>query len=359
MKTIRFAIILSAAFAFNSHAQSAVTLYGTMDGGIRSLSNASAAGDIVKLSSNGEFYNNRIGVKGSEDLGSGTNVHFQLETGFNLGTGALDTDQNLLFNRYSIIGFDSPSFGVIDFGRMPSLSCKVISFYDPFQYHYVHIIPLAGASAGNADGNTFGNPFGTQGGTRFSNDVQYIGRVGAIMLGLEYSFGETTGSTKDGASQAIALAYITGPFTVAGAYTRQKPDVSLNGSGDFQDQDQITFGAAYQLGEVRLSGGYIRTKTDSAIPTIDYASKNLWIGANYNVTPNIGLTIGYYRTTLEASGDELARRNFAILGATYALSNRTNFYADIDHAELTGIAALANGGQTSQVGISLGINHSF
>lgn len=342
-----------------SHAQSTVTLYGNLDGGIRSLSNASAAGDIVKLSSNGEFYNNRIGIQGSEDVGGGATVHFQLESGFNLGTGASDNEQNRRFNRYSIIGINSPSFGVIDFGRMPSLSCKVISFYDPFQYHYVHIIPLAGASAGNANGNTFGNPFGTQGGTRFNNDVQYIGRVGAIMLGLEYSFGESSGSTTDGAAQAIALAYITGPFTVAGAYTRQKPDVSINGAGDFQDQNQITFGGAYQLGEVRLSGGYIRTTTDSAIPGIDYASKNLWIGANYNVTPNVGLTVGYYRTTLEASGDELARRNFAILGATYALSKRTSLYADIDHAELTGIAALANGGQTSQVGISLGINHSF
>jgi predicted porin len=149
-----------------------------------------------------------------------------------------------------------------------------------------------------------------------------------------------------------------GPLAVGGAYTAQKPDVSIGGIGDYRDQAQITFGGSYKLGDVRLSAGYIRTRTDSAVPTISNASKNLWAGANYSVTPNIGLTFGYYRTTLETAGVELARRNFAILGATYALSARTSLYADVDHAELTGIAALA-AGQTSQRGISMGINHSF
>ena len=358
MNITHFAIALSGAFAFDSYAQSPVTIYGNIDGGIRNVTNVSAGGDQLRMNSNGEFYNNRLGFKGSEDLGNGLNAHFQLETGWNMGTGDLDTPQRRPFNRYSIVGIDG-AFGTIDIGRMPSLSCKLISLYEPFQYHYVQMIPLAGASAGNADGNTPGNPFGTMGGTRLSNDIQYIGKFNGFIIGAEYSFGEAVGSAKSGASKAVALGYNNGAFAIGAVYTKQSPNVSASGPAIYRDQNQITFGAAYQIGDVRLSGGYIKTKTDAIMPTIQHAAKNLWLGASYNVTTAIGLTFGYYRTTLETAEKELARRNFAILGATYALSKRTTLYADVDHAELTGIAALAAGGQTSQVGISMGINHSF
>lgn len=198
MKITRIAITLSSILSFDSHAQSSVTFYGTIDAGIRSLTHVNAdGGRSVKLSSNGEFYNNRIGFLGSEDLGNGMKAHFQFESGWNTGTGELDNTENMLFNRYALVGLEGP-FGVVDFGRMPSLSCKIISFYDPFQYHYVHTIPLAGASAGTTPDNTPGYPFGTMGGTRFSNDIQYVGTVDNWIFGAEYSFGETRGSTKDG-----------------------------------------------------------------------------------------------------------------------------------------------------------------
>ena len=48
--------------------------------------------------------------------------------------------------------------------------------------------------------------------------------------------------------------------------------------------------------------------------------------------------------------------SLAIFGA-YALSKRTNFYAETDHNRFSG-GAIVNG-QTSQIGISGGINHSF
>ena len=84
MKISRIVIALSGAFsgtfAFECQAQSAVTFYGTIDAGIRSLTNVNAAGNrLVKLSSNGEFYNNRIGFKGDEDLGGGVRAHLSMD----------------------------------------------------------------------------------------------------------------------------------------------------------------------------------------------------------------------------------------------------------------------------------------
>lgn len=356
MKIIQAAIALTGALSVDAYAQTPITVYGTIDGGIRHVTNASPAGDSLKLSSNGEFYNNRLGFKGSDDLGSGVHAHFQFEMGWNTGTGESDNTKNQLFQRYALVGIDGP-FGVIDIGRMPSLSCKVISHYDPFVYHYVYTIPLAGAAAGNERAST--PPFGTMGGTRFDNDIQYIAKSNGWMGGAEYSFGEAEGSTRNGSAQALAFAYVGGPLAVGGAYTTQRPDISLAGSADYRDQYQTTFGASYQFGDLRLSAGYIRTTLDTPSLTRLSGAKNVWVGASYRVSPAIGLNFGYYRTTLDKADREIARRNFAILGATYALSNRTSLYVDVDRAELTGAIAFAPNRPTIQVGTSLGIYHAF
>lgn len=356
MKTIRMAIILASVFSSDVLADTPITVYGTIDGGIRHLTNATPAGDTLKMNSNGEFYNNRLGFKGSDDLGGGVHAHFQLEMGWNTGTGESDNKQGQLFQRYSLVGIDGP-FGTVDFGRMPSLSCKVIYHYDPFAYHYVYTIPLAGAAAGNDVART--PPFGTMGGTRLDNDIQYIGKSNDWMFGAEYSFGEAQGSNRNGATQAVAFAHTGGPLVFGGAYTTQRPDISLSGSPDYRNQHQVTLGASYLFSDMRLSVGYIRSTIDTPSTTRLNGAKNIWAGGSYNLTPAIGLTFGYYRTTLDMAGNEIARRNFAIFGATYALSKRTSLYFDLDRAELTGAIAFKPTSQTLQVGTSLGIYHAF
>ncbi|MES2934929.1 MAG: porin [Pseudomonadota bacterium] len=337
--------------------QSSISIYGTIDGGIRHLTNATAAGSITKIGSNGEYYNNRLGFKGVEDLGGGMNAHFHLESGFNTGTGASDNKDGRAFNRISSMGIAGP-FGSIDFGRQPSVACKAVYAYEPFQYRYVHIIPLAGAVAGNIDGRV-SRPFGTVDGPRFSNGIQYLGKFGGFTASAEYVMGEVAGSSTDGSAKAAGLGYTDGTFTIGGAYTIQKPNVAAPGAPapDYRDQDQITFGGAYKIGDIRISGGYINTTTET---TVTNQAKNIWLGASYAVTSIVSVTTGYYRTTLETSDrGEIARRNFFIVGATYALSSRTNLYADIDQAVLHGIVALKPGEQTRQIGTSVGINHMF
>lgn len=337
---------------------SAISIYGTIDGGVRHLTNVNAAGDSkLKMGSNGEYYNNRIGIQGTEDLGGGMNAHFHLESGFNTGTGALDNKSSRLFNRISSVGITG-SFGSIDFGRQPSVACKAVYSYEPFQYRYVHIIPLAGAVAGNLDGSV-SRPFGTVDGPRFSNAIQYFGKFGGLIASAEYAMGEVPGNDSDASAQAVGLVYKGTSFTLGGAYTRQKPNIAAAGAANYQEQNQLTFGGAYKVGALRIAGGHMRTDTDTAVAAITQQAKNTWIGASYGFTPLLSITAGYYRTTLERNGNETARRNLAIVGATYALSRRTNLYADIDHAGLSGIATLATGGQTSQVGISVGISHAF
>ena len=79
--------------AAGAQAQSSVTLYGIVDAGIAYVHNAqNASGQnqstLVKFSS-GNLSGSRWGLKGTEDLGGGLAAVFQLENGFNIGTGAL------------------------------------------------------------------------------------------------------------------------------------------------------------------------------------------------------------------------------------------------------------------------------
>src|SRR5690606_34585166 len=68
---------------------------------------------------------NRCGLKGSEDLGDGLRAIFQLENGFDLGSGqasgqsniAKDTDSSVGFNRQAFVGLSSDSWGTFTMGR--------------------------------------------------------------------------------------------------------------------------------------------------------------------------------------------------------------------------------------------------
>lgn len=362
MKKSLLALAVMGAFAGAAQAQSSVTIYGTFDGGVRHVDNANAAGDSrTTMGSNGTYNSNRIGFKGVEDLGGGMNARFTLESGFNTGTGTLDNAANRLFNRTAAVGIGG-AWGGVDFGRQYSVSFKTIGAYDPFSYKYVAIIPLAAAAAGNAAGNTATNPVGTVGGTRFDNDIQYTGAFGPVTVRAEYALGEQIGSVRSGSATAIGASFGTGTFNVGGAYTTKKPNVSaIAGTTDFQDNKQFTVGGAFKAGPVRVAAGYIDEQQE-IVGTADREVKNAWAGVSYAITPAAEVTGAFYQTKAEVPGLGDGKRKLFIIGATYALSKRTNFYADFDYAKLSGINVIGFGTATTQdkvKGVSVGINHLF
>jgi predicted porin len=349
MKKSLLALAVLGAFAGVAQAQTSVTIYGSFDAGIRNKNNVNAAGDSqLTMGSNGLYNSNRIGFKGVEDLGGGMNAHFTLETGFNTGTGALDNTTSTLFNRAAFVGLGG-AWGSLDLGRQYSVNFKTIGAYDPFNYKYVSIIPLA-----------------AQGGlTRLNNDIQYTGTFGPITARAEYALGEVAGSTSNGATQALGLSYAGGPFSVGTAYTQRKNSVGAPAA--FQDQKNWTVGGAFGTGPFRVALGYADNKQKMGA-VADTRIKDAWLGGSFNFTPAAALTAGYYETKAATAAGEGKRKLF-IVGATYALSKRTNFYADIDSARFSGITrgsatlpaptGTAPFGQERQTGVSVGVNHLF
>ena len=371
MKKSLLALAVLGAFAGVAQAQTGVTIYGSFDAGVRNQRDQNAGGNSkTTMSSIGTYNSNRLGFKGVEDLGGGLNAHFTLEQGFNSGTGQLDTatTTNKLFNRSAFVGLGG-QWGSIDLGRQYTVAFKTVGAYDPFNYKFTGIIPLVSP--------------GVSAGPRTDNNIQYTGTFGPLTARAEYSLAERVGGGSDGNHAAVGGTYANGPFSVGAAYTARKPNVTATADApaNFQDNKHWTVGSAFKFGAARVAAGYAQESQSLAIGG-KVSQKNAWIGGSYDITPAMGLTAAYYHTKVDANafgvGNTAAgKRGLLIVGATYALSKRTNFYADIDFAKykdgletpltaatasqaITAQSSLRSApGQDRLLGVSVGINHLF
>jgi predicted porin len=370
MKKSLLALAVLGAFAGVAQAQTSVTIYGSFDAGVRYQGDVDAAGHSrTTMGSNGTYNSNRLGFKGVEDLGGGLNAHFTLESGFNSGTGTFDNTVNKLFQRSSFVGLGS-QYGSLDFGRQYTVAFKTIGAYDPFNYKFTGIIPLTGEVTA---------------GTRTDNNIQYTGTFGAITARAEYSLNERPGGGSGGSHAAVGATYSNGPLSFGGAYTARKPNLATAaqqtaGNNNFQDNKHWTVGGAFTFGAARLAAGYAQENQDLAAGSGDTSRKDAWVGGSFDITPAIGLTAAYYHTKVDANFGGVGadgKRGLFIFGTTYALSKRTNLYADIDYAKykdgletpltagtrntvITGQRSLFSApGQDSILGVSVGVNHLF
>src|SRR6185437_15305929 len=102
--------MLGAAGA--AHAQSSVTLYGTIDNALTYVNHAAGSKNLWSLgnASSGDLSGTRWGIKGNEDLGGGLAAIFQLENGFDPSTGKLNQGGRI-FGRQAYVGLTSNAFG--------------------------------------------------------------------------------------------------------------------------------------------------------------------------------------------------------------------------------------------------------
>jgi predicted porin len=358
MTKIFLALAAASAFASPAKAQSNVTVFGSVDGGLRYHTHANAAGDDrLTIGSNGTSYNNRLGFRGSESLGGGYAARFHLEAGFNLGTGTLDNTSGQLFQRTITVGLASP-WGAIDVGRQFSVAFKVAAPLSPFGSYYTGVTPLAIAVPGS---QTLGTPTASTaaanaGVGRFNNDVQYTGTFGSWTARAEYAAGEQSASLRNGSAHALGLSYANGPLLVGAVYTRHKPNMGTTTAPSWQDRDHWLAGAAYTIGAVRASMAYVDDKvaTDAAG---ERHTRWTWGGLEYRLSPVATVTGAYYHTRVSGGGAASGKRGMFMVGATYALSKRTNYYAEFDASRHRGTLLLNT--QDSTKAFSAGLNHLF
>jgi predicted porin len=385
---VAFATIAGGAFGVQvAQAQSSVTLYGSVDGGIGYLHNV-AASDGTSVSSqfrftNGLLHGNRWGLRGSEDLGSGLKAVFLLEGGFDLGMGTFNQGGRE-FGRQAFMGLTSTKMGSLLVGRQ----------YDP---NVDLILPLT------AD-DVYGKSFGTPGDVdnyddtvRVDNSIKYVSpSYGGFVYEAMYGFGGVAGRTGSAQTYGAGLAYERGPYAVAAAYYHASGgDAVVNGVRVWTSSSDSFFNSVINQGyasarSISISRIGMRYAKDALTLGVTYSNVQYAADASsafsrtenfnlvtafteYKVTSAGAAALGYIFT--KSSGDASATYNQVNIGYDYSLSKMTELYVLAAWQKASGttlnsagkpVAANAsigsfdvNSGTDTQGLVAIGMRHRF
>jgi predicted porin len=340
------ALLPAAALAQSS----SVTVYGSIDAGLRYQTNVDAKGNGMLTMASGNSYANRLGFRGVEDLGNGLKARFQLESGFNAKTGALDNTNNVLFNRTAAVGIGG-AWGYLDIGRQYTIGFRTEKFLDPFDHHYTPIVPLSSGAGTTlpAAATAAGLSASSSSGTRFNNDVQYSGTFGGLTLRAEHALGEVAGDSRKGSAQAVGVSYTAGMLLAAGAYTWKKTPAGF-------DNRAFVAGGGVKWGAFTAKAGMSRERQETAAAGT-YQNATRFGGVSWQVNRPVEITAAVYRSAYDSAAGG-GTRELLLVGGTYAFSKRTNLYAEVD-ANRYGGALIPASKQTFQRGVSAGLLHLF
>ena len=354
-----------------------MTLYGVVDTGYRSVS----SGDN-KFSgmANGNNASNRLGFKGTEDLGNGLKANFVIEGDLTPNDG---TAAGLSFKRQNTIGL-AGNFGEVRMGRDYTPAFRVFGIADPFgtvgvgsagNLLWSTVVDTTGVAAANLPTNS---TFLTNASAANSSASRTTARVTAAdpnvvrsnnsfayysptFSGFNGSFMYSTGAQntyslkKTGDMTGLSLNYANGPLVVA--YANQ---VTKGGEATTDNQKFTTdfLAGSYDFGMAKAALGYREEKL--SVPGDSLKTKSMI----YSVSAPVGavtLKASYITKKLdsEKAGDQFA------VGAVYDMSKRTALYAtyaqlknEAGFANTVGSAAASAGGVKSK-GFDIGVRHSF
>jgi predicted porin len=368
------ALAPAAAMAADSN----VTIYGIIDYGFMTRGGFDGAGlkahrtGVLNEFAGGISAGNRLGFKGSEDLGNGLKAIFEIEFGF---LGDAVNGATFTKNRHSWVGLTG-GFGTVLGGRVDGARYSFVGKYDPFKNQTV-------ANAASVFGYT--SNLGQA--DRADNAVVYVtpelfagfkvlGAYTTSLLSQEGSLAAAGQNIKTGNSPlyAIAAMYDNGPISATLDYENLK----VYGVSSNSKYDLYVAGASYDFGVAKLMGYYEHTKGKEAAQGIK--GDGWMIGVSAPIGPFTVMASyvdGKDKSDFAKTGkgDKNDCKKFGI-GAEYALSKRTSFYttyARINEEDKATCAITAAGsvsasstagatnGQPAygRSGFDLGMRHAF
>jgi predicted porin len=373
------ALAIAAAFSAPVVAMADVSMYGSLDGGLRHQTNDKATAGTTDTMQMGQYNTARFGLKSVEDMGDGMKTNVVLET--SLAPGGVGTNPStnnnssaaggagiypnnpfgLLFDRQATIGV-SAGWGSLDLGWNYTTSFKVIKTFDPFDYKY---LPYAGAKT-SALADRAGN-------------FSYMNKFGDVTVLAEYDVNngdraqDVDSTTAPGKGRALGLLYASGPINVGLSYTKVEAGAVytvVGGTGPANpaaitpglagEITHISLGGGYNFGDGKVSVGYAKKNTVSLnTANSDATDTNMWLGASFNMSTKMGVTAAYYsnvkNTGVPAAFD--STKKILMVGLNYNLSKATQLYVEFD--KTTSAAANAAATETIATGTSAGLSTSF
>ena len=339
MKKSLVALALFGAFAATAQAQSSVQIYGTIDAGLGKMT-----GETTKVTKRD---NNKLGFKGTEDLGNGLKAIFQLEIRYESDTGTLESNSRPLFQGQSRVGLQG-NFGTVRLGRGLTAFQEASTAFEPWS----GMPTKAGFQTDITVAAYTSDPLSATGNSqnRFSNAVFYNSPV---FSGFQFN---ATVAAKEANGNAAVPATASNYFVPANAVPASNP-YSMSATYNY---GQFAGMAAYErnglqaklwsvaasfnpVTELKLMASY-QHQDNSNFKITNTDTKAWLIGANYDVGPG-KIRAGYGQKT----PDGVTKTKQASLGYDYNLSKRTYLYADISNRKA----------DVSQTYIGLGVHHNF
>jgi predicted porin len=383
-KTLIIAGVMGA-FAINAHAQSSVTLYGTLDAGLVYSNNQRGHSNWQQGS--GTVSDTYFGLRGSEDLGGGLHAIFTLEDGFNLNSGKF-TESNTMFNRQAFVGLQSDQYGTLTLGRQYD---SVVDYLGP--------LSEAGSGYGNNlaahpfDNDNLDNSFSIKNAVKYQS-ANYAG----LRFGGLYGFSNDAGQFSNNRAWSAGATYSNGPLNVAAAYLQLNNSLNNTNSGGAVSagagnnanltaalQRTYGVGANYAYGPATVGLLWTHTQDDNliaggqngngfTIPTgTNLHLDNYEINGKYALTPALNLAAAYTFTNGKVTGSNGTgdpKWHTVSLQADYSLSRRTDVYVEGVYQHASG--ELGNGGANvamintlspsstgNQVAATVGLRHRF
>jgi predicted porin len=334
MKKTLLAAALLAGFAGAAHAQSSVTLYGIVDAG---LSYNKIGGQNSKLGiDSGNQFQNRLGVRGSEDLGNGLKAIFNLENGFTIDNGQ-SLQGGRLWGRYAYVGLDSNTMGRLTLGRTVNLQ---------YAWATTAINPFGlGWNNGSVRNTLAYNDYDLNGGQVNNSAYYYTPRIYGFQGAVGYSFANdatvdteaaTGGPSKNSRLMDLGLQYANGPLQVVSTYQYSFAKVDPTLPGNFKN---FTIGGNYNFGFMTAYVGYANARNIhhiggltnlngvSGYNSIMNAGTNQTLRKDSVYTFGVSAPVGAAGKALLAYQRAINSRADAVsVGYNYSLSKRTGVY---------------------------------
>ena len=319
---IALAALSATAGAF---AQSSVTLYGILDASVGYVNKANTAGQSATYMSDSALQSSYWGMRGSEDVGGGMKVNFNLQSDVRTDTGAGNAD---LFRREANVSLVSATYGELRLGRTmsPAIANAQGGVVTP----------------GNSIGVSSAVATGTSADFFTKNAITYYSPVMAgVRATLQYAPGETAGNSSAARKVAGSLVYTDGGLRL-GVGAQQ-----VEGSDGKSSRDWYNVNGQYSWGAFKLGAGWYKVdQGDTAdisgatgynadvgratasngtttVPVPSSHGYNLSVG--YQVNPQAIVSATYVHNNQDSS--------LLNLQARYALSKRTTTYAMIAMAD--------------------------
>lgn len=306
------ALAIAAALTTPALALAEASLYGQANLSIDMVNDgASPSGSSNNMVSN----SSRLGFKGSQDLGGGNSVVWQMEGTVGMDSGATTAGQ--LFDRDTYLGLANAGMGTVMLGRQDTPYTNSTRNLDLF-------------ADGTADNRTM------MGGhdLRLSNVVAYASPVrNGMSVAVASMFGAENATAADTKGSAISLAgmYEQGPIYATVAYDKIKfgtvGDLAAAPFGLASGDESGAFkvGGSYTMNQFAVNAVIEKTTFTPAAGGGDQTGTNLYLGGKFNVSSTDAAKLAYAKhgaTTGNADGAS----EFTV-GYDHGMNKNTTVYA--------------------------------